>query len=63
MCYWFTQTSKKYPVLTHIEPILHSLDDVEGVVHVALQDVKLDIVTPEVIGPVGWHCCSQKDDL
>lgn len=63
MCYWFTQTSKKYPVLTHIQPILHSLDDVEGVVHVALQDVKLDIVTPEVIGPVGWHCCSQEDDL
>lgn len=30
---------------THIESVLYPLDDVEGVLHVAFQDVKLDVVT------------------
>lgn len=47
---WFIQTSQhtkqsKIPVLTHIHSILYPLHDVEGVLHVALQDVKLDVVT------------------
>lgn len=30
---------------THIHSILYPLDDVKGVLHIALQDVKLDVVT------------------
>lgn len=47
---WFIQTSQhtkqiKIPVLTHIHSILYPLDNVECVLHVALQDVKFDVVT------------------
>lgn len=47
---WFIQTSEhikqsKIPILTHIHSILYPLDDVKGIVRVALQDVKLDVVT------------------
>lgn len=44
---WFIHNTKtsEIPVLTHIHSILYPLEDVEGVIHVALQDVKLDVVT------------------
>lgn len=32
-------------ILTHIQSVLYPLDDVEGIVHIALQDVKRDIIT------------------
>lgn len=38
-------TKKKSTALTHIKSVLHPLDDVEGIVHVAFQNVKLDIIT------------------
>lgn len=37
--------SNKMFVLTHIQSILYPLDDVKGVLHVAIQDVKLDVIT------------------
>lgn len=66
---WFIQTwqqTKKSQIrlLTHIHSILYPLQDVKGVLHIALEDVKPDIVTNcRVIGAVSRHGGSQEDDL
>lgn len=44
-CSQWTNQSLHLANNTHIHSILYPLDDVEGVIHVALQDVKLDVVT------------------
>lgn len=65
---WFIQTwqhtkQSKIPVLTHTHSILYPLDDVEGILHVALQDVKLEVVSAYVIGAVSRHGGSQENNL
>lgn len=51
-------------LLTHIHSILYPLEDVKGVLHIALEDVKPDIVTNcRVVGAVSRHGGSQEDDL
>lgn len=53
----------KIPVLTNIHSILYPLDDVKGILHIALQNVKLHIVTAIVVGSKGWHCGSQEHNF
>lgn len=65
---WFNQRRQhtkqsKIPVLTHIHSILYPLDDVEGIVHITLHDVKTDIIAAQVIGAVSWNGGSQENNL
>lgn len=53
----------KIPVLTHIHSILYPLYDVKGIVHVTFQNVKLDIITAQVIGAISRHSGSQENNL
>lgn len=48
---------------THIQSILNPLQDVEGVLHIAVQDVKLDVVRSQVVGSISRHGGSQEDDF
>lgn len=65
---WFTLDSRPkgslHPSLTNVLSAVHPLLDVKGVLHVAVQDVKLDVVCPQVVvRPIGRHSGPQEDDL
>lgn len=60
---WQYTKQSKIPVLTHIHSILYPLHDVKGIVHVTFQDVKLDIITAQVIGAISRHGGSQENNL
>lgn len=60
---WQHTKQSEIPVLTHIQSIVYLLQDVKGIVHVTFQDVKLDIITSQVIGGISRHGGSQENNL
>lgn len=62
--HWMANKRKvKILPLTHTQSVLNPLQDVEGVLHIAVQDVKLDIVRSQVVGSISRHGSSQEDNF